>query len=65
MRLVSAARDAIVGGVMGVIGLVCGVLSLVALAIAAALPPIVGLVALILSPLRELVDRLMRPKSAA
>jgi hypothetical protein len=44
-------------GIMGVVGLVFGVLSAVALAVAALVPAALGLLAFILSPLRGLIDR--------
>jgi hypothetical protein len=61
MRLV---RDALAQTVMGVVGIVFGVLSAVALAVAAAIPPLLGLLAFVLSPLRALLDLLRRPARA-
>jgi hypothetical protein len=49
---------------MGIVGIVCGVLSVVALAIAAVVPPILGLIALALTPVRALVERIGRPRAA-
>jgi hypothetical protein len=63
MSGVSALRDTIVGAAMGVLGAVCGVLSGVALGVAAVVPPILGMIALLLSPLRALAERLTRPRA--
>ena len=60
-----AVRDALAGAIMGIVGLVFGILSGVALAIAAAVPPIFGLFAVLLLPLRVLVERVRRPRAAA
>ena len=51
-------RDGVVHGVLGTIGIVCGVLSFVALAVAAVIPALLGMLAFALSPLRALGDRL-------
>jgi hypothetical protein len=53
-------RDAIAHGVMGAIGVLFGILSAIALGFAAVIPPILGLLALLASPVRALVERLRR-----
>jgi hypothetical protein len=58
MRFVRLIRDAVVHGVLGAVGIVCGVLSFVALAVAAVIPAMLGMLASALSPLRALSDRL-------
>jgi hypothetical protein len=60
-----AIRDTLVRGVMGVLGIVFGTLSAVALVIAAIVPAILGLLAFVFSPVRALVDRVRRPRAAA
>ncbi len=45
---------------MSVVGIFFGLLSAVALAVAAAVPPILGLLSLLLSPLRAAAQRLQR-----
>jgi hypothetical protein len=61
---VKALRDAVIHAVLGVAGLLFGVLSAAALGIAAVIPPILGMLALLFSPLRALVDRFRRPAEA-
>ena len=51
--------------VMGLVGLIFGALSAVALAIAAVIPAALGLLAFVFAPLRTLRDRLRRPRSGA
>jgi hypothetical protein len=53
-------RDALAHAVMGVAGLIFGVLSAGALALAAIVPAALGLLAFLLTPLRALADRLRR-----
>ncbi len=50
-------RERVAGGAIWVAGAVLGLLSTLALAIAAAVPAILGLIALILSPFRALWRR--------
>ena len=52
-------------GVMGLVGVVFGALSMVALAIAAVIPAALGLLAFVVAPVRVLVDRLRRPRIGA
>jgi hypothetical protein len=60
MALVRNLRDPLAHAIIGVAGLVFGVLSAGALAVAAIVPAALGLLAFLLSPLRALADRLRR-----
>ena len=51
-------RDSAVHAVMGAVGLAFGVLSALALAIAALIPAALGLLAFLATPLRALLERL-------
>jgi hypothetical protein len=62
---VRGLRDAVAQALMGAVGVVFGVLSAAALAVAVVIPPILGLLAILLAPLRALVDLLRRPRHAA
>ncbi len=57
-------RDLVVRALMGVVGAVFGVLSVLALAIAASIPPIFGLLSVLFAPIRAFVDWLRRPAGA-
>lgn len=52
-----ATREALAQAVLGTLGAVFGVLSGIALALAAFVPALLGLLAFVLSPLRALADR--------
>ena len=54
-------RDSIVHGLVGVVGLAFGILSGIALVIAAVIPASLGLLAFAAAPLRALVEHLQRP----
>lgn len=58
MRAMRGIRDAVTHAVLGAVGLVFGALGALALAIAAIVPALLGLLAFVFSPLRALVDRL-------
>jgi hypothetical protein len=60
MAFVRNLRDPLAHAIMGVAGVVFGVLSAGALALAAIVPAALGLLAFVLSPLRALIDRLRR-----
>jgi hypothetical protein len=53
-----ALRDLLAHAVIGFVGIVCGALSVISLAIAAIIPAILGMLALALSPLRMISDRI-------
>jgi len=53
-------RDPLAHAIMGIAGMVFGVLSAGALALAAIVPAALGLIAFLLSPLRALANRLRR-----
>lgn len=53
-----ALRDLLVHGMMGLVGIVSGLLSMIALAIAAFVAAVIGGVAVAFAPLRVLADRL-------
>ena len=57
MESMTEVRERVAGGAIWVAGAVLGLLSTLALAIAAAVPAILGLIALILSPFRALWRR--------
>ena len=57
MESMTGVRERVAGGAIWVAGAVLGLLSTLALAIAAAVPAILGLIALILSPFRALWRR--------
>jgi hypothetical protein len=59
---VRVIREGVVRIAGTVIGVVCGSLGAVALLIAAIVPALLGLLALILSPLRAAVERFRRPR---
>jgi hypothetical protein len=65
MPLVRVIREAAVRGLGGVVGVTCGALGAVALAVAAVVPAILGLLAFVFSPLRAAVDRLRQPSGNA
>ena len=54
MESMTGVRERVAGGAIWVAGAVLGLLSTLALAIAAAVPAILGLIALVLSPFRAL-----------
>jgi hypothetical protein len=54
---VRAIRDALAQAVIGTFGVLFGILSAAALAVAAFIPALLGLLAFIFSPVRALVDR--------
>lgn len=58
-------REQIAHVVLGLFGAVAGVLSGIAMALAAVIPPIIGLFAVLLYPLRVLLDWLRRPRDAS
>ena len=58
MNAMRGIRDAVTHAVLGAVGLLFGTLSAIALAIAAIVPAVFGLLAVLLSPFRALVDRL-------
>jgi hypothetical protein len=55
---VRTIRDTIVQGVLGTFGIIFGLLSAIALVVAAFVPALLGLLAFLLSPLRALFERL-------
>ncbi len=55
---VRTIREAIMHGILGAVGYVLGLLSAAALALAALIPPILGALAVLLSPIRALFERL-------
>jgi hypothetical protein len=57
MESMTEVRERVAGGAIWVAGAVLGLLSTLALAIAAAVPAVLGLIALILSPFRALWRR--------
>jgi hypothetical protein len=57
MESMTEIRERVAGGAIWVAGAVLGLLSTLALAIAAAVPAVLGLIALILSPFRALWRR--------
>ncbi len=57
-------RDLIIRALMGIVGAIFGVLSGLALALAMAIPPIFGLIAVLFAPIRAFVDWLRRPAGA-
>jgi hypothetical protein len=57
MESMTEVRERVAGGAIWVAGAVLGLLSTLALAIAAAVPAILGLIALVLSPFRALWRR--------
>jgi len=57
---VRALRDSVVQAVVGTIGIGFGLLSAIALAMAALIPALLGLLAFVLSPLRALLERIRR-----
>lgn len=61
MRPVRRVHDQLVGALMGTLGLIFGILSVAALALAAAIPPLLALVATVFAPVRGLVERFGRP----
>jgi predicted Co/Zn/Cd cation transporter (cation efflux family) len=65
MVVVQAIREAVVRGLGGLVGVVCGALGVVALGVAALVPAILGLLAFVFSPLRAAVDRVRRPSANA
>lgn len=60
-----AVRDGVAQAVFGTLGVVCGLLSALALAVAALIPPILGLLAFLLVPLRVLIERLRGSRAAS
>jgi hypothetical protein len=62
-RPVRRIRDRLLEGVLGVVGLLAGVASAVALLLAAALPPIIGVLAVATAPVRALLERLQRSQA--
>jgi hypothetical protein len=54
---VRAVRDSVIQAVVGTLGIIFGFLSAVALALAALIPAILGVLAIVLSPLRALLER--------
>ncbi|HZE04677.1 MAG TPA: hypothetical protein VE127_05600 [Solirubrobacteraceae bacterium] len=51
-------RDSLAHALIGAVGLLFGVLSAIALAVAALVPPALGLLAFLASPIRALIERL-------
>lgn len=64
MSRMSDLRDMLAHAVMGAVGIVLGILSAVALALAAIVPALLGLLAFMLSPLRAIVQRVLRSGKA-
>ncbi len=51
-------RDLIAHWIMGLIGIVSGVLSVIGFAVAAVVPAVLGVLTVALSPLRAITDRI-------
>jgi hypothetical protein len=61
MAIVRVIREGALRALGAVIGVVCGTLGAVALAIAAIVPALLGLLAVVFLPVRAILERLRRP----